>query len=71
MASDPPQYAHKEDETANIDCIDDPDGGDLLPDALHIKDPERDQEEGEVADQEYQPGCFGAPPRVIPGKGAD
>ncbi len=71
MASNPTQYAHKEDERANINCIDDPHRGDLFAEALHIKDPERDQEEGEVADQEYQPGGFGAPPHVIPGKGIE
>ena len=36
---------------------------------FHIKDPEGNDEKGEVTDKEYQPGGTTVPPGVIPGEG--
>jgi len=69
--SDPLQHHGKQDEADNVESIDDPHRGDLPPEAIHVKDPERDQEERQVAYQKNQPWRSCTPPRVIPGKRSD
>jgi len=68
-ALNPIQHANEQDQADQVKAEDAANRDGFLPEGGHIEYPERDQEEGQVANQEDQPGGAGIPPGIVPGEG--
>ena len=67
----PVQDRDEQDQGENIHCPDGADGDKFVLYGFHVKHPEGSDEEGQVADQEDEPGSAATPPGIIPSESAN
>ena len=64
------QHRDEHDQCQDVEGIKAADGDNLVLHGFHVEDPEGNHEEGQIADQEDQPGGTPAPPGIVPGESA-